>query len=300
MASQSGGPPISPDGRWWWDGQKWQSLYSPDGSHRWDGSAWVPVAAAAAAPVAARPQPSPAGEEAVPSWLPEESAAALQGPPEIAASPSAPAEHLPEWAAPRTRGRPWIVWGSVAVIVGTLGFAVWTLKDHFPALRDFGLNSAPAPAGRATPDPSLSQYQRADQLLNLQLAPMLVTAGRAEQVMATDCGQGHTLDQACRAAMTDTYHKIDLVIQEIDKSDVPPCIQSQLKDYRNLLNLADTNLSMAVQAFDKHDLGMTSQQIQNFATVIQSSGPRAQALQSALDACPKTLPGAKPSPTGSS
>jgi len=100
--------------------------------------------------------------------------------------------------------------------------------------------------------------------------------------------------------MTDVYHKIDLVIQQIDKSDVPPCIQPQLKDYRNLLNLADTNLSMAVQAFDKRDLGMTTQQIQNFATVIQSSGPPG-ALQAAFDACPKTLPGAaSPKPTGSS
>jgi len=298
MAAQSGGPQISPDGRWWWDGQQWQSLYSPDGSHRWDGKAWVPVAAAVAVP----PRPAaPAGGEAVPAWLPEESAAALQGPPQIAASPSAPAEALPEWAAPRSRGRPRIVWGAVAVIAGTLGFTLWTLKDQFPALRDFGLNSAPAPAGRSTPDPSLSQYQRADQLLNLQLAPMLVTAGQAEQVMATDCGQGHVLDQACRAAMTDAYHKIDLVIQQIDKSDAPPCIQPQLKDYRNLLNLADTNLSMAVQAFDKRDLGMTAQQIQNFATVIQSSGARGQALQSALDACPKTLPGGStPKPTGSS
>ena len=296
MASQPGGPPISPDGRWWWDGQRWQSLYSPDGSHRWNGAAWVPVAAPVPAPAAALP---PSGE-GVPSWLPVESAAALQGPPEIAASPNAPAELLPAWAAPRQPGRPWIMWGSLAVIVGTLGVAFWAFKDDFPTLRDFGLNAAPAPAAKATPDPSLSQYQRADQLLNLQLAPMLVTAGQAEQVMAADCAQGHVLDQACRDAMTDVYHKIDLVIQQIDKSDAPPCIQPQLKDYRNLLNLADTNLSQAVQAFDKHDLGMTTQQIQDFANVIQSSGARGQALQAALDACPKTRPGATPQPTGSS
>ncbi len=296
MAVQPGRPPISPDGRWWWDGQKWQSLYSPDGSHRWDGKAWVPVAAAAAASAT-----TPTSGEGVPAWLPAESAAALRGPPEFAASPSAPAEQLPDWAGPRPSGRPWIVWGSVAVIAGTLGLALWALKDHLPALPDFGLHSGgpPAVSTRATPDPTLSQYQRADLLLNVQLAPQLVSIGQAEQAMGTDCGQGHVLEQPCRVAMTDVYHKIDLVIQQIDKSDVPPCIQSQLQDYRNLLNLADTDLSLAVQAFDRHDLGMTTQQIQNFAVVIQSTAPGA--VQAALDACPKTLPGGgTPRPTGSS
>ena len=35
---------VSQDGRWFWDGQKWQSVISPDGKFRWSGTAWVAAA----------------------------------------------------------------------------------------------------------------------------------------------------------------------------------------------------------------------------------------------------------------
>ena len=43
---------LSPDGNWWWDGQRWQDTRrslpcgvqrSPDGSQWWDGVSWRPV-----------------------------------------------------------------------------------------------------------------------------------------------------------------------------------------------------------------------------------------------------------------
>lgn len=34
---------ISPDGRWFWDGQKWLTTSSPDGASKWNGQAWVPA-----------------------------------------------------------------------------------------------------------------------------------------------------------------------------------------------------------------------------------------------------------------
>jgi hypothetical protein len=37
---------VSPDGRWFWDGQKWLTTLSPDGQWRWDGRSWVSAGAA--------------------------------------------------------------------------------------------------------------------------------------------------------------------------------------------------------------------------------------------------------------
>ncbi len=34
---------FSPDGQWWWDGQRWTAAVSPDGAWRWDGTAWRPA-----------------------------------------------------------------------------------------------------------------------------------------------------------------------------------------------------------------------------------------------------------------
>ena len=34
---------LSPDGMFYWDGQRWLSTLSPDGRSRWTGTAWVPT-----------------------------------------------------------------------------------------------------------------------------------------------------------------------------------------------------------------------------------------------------------------
>ena len=53
QAALEGAPfTLSPDGDWWWDGQRWQDTRqslppdiqrSPDGTQWWDGVAWRPV-----------------------------------------------------------------------------------------------------------------------------------------------------------------------------------------------------------------------------------------------------------------
>src|SRR5260370_25210326 len=38
---------ISPDGRWFWDGQRWLTTSSPDGAWNWNGQGWLPPRPAA-------------------------------------------------------------------------------------------------------------------------------------------------------------------------------------------------------------------------------------------------------------
>jgi hypothetical protein len=53
-AMAASGPTMSPDGAYWWDGQRWRDVSvaapataqrSPDGAHWWDGRTWRPVPA---------------------------------------------------------------------------------------------------------------------------------------------------------------------------------------------------------------------------------------------------------------
>jgi len=283
VSQQTGKPPISDDGRFWWDGAAWQPLYSPDGAHRWDGRRWVPVAA-------------PTGD--LPAWLPAESASALHGPPEISGSeiPAEPAAALTPSSGPPAR--PWITWGARAVVVGAIGVVVFALHNQYPNGLPFfggGGSTTVTIGGRATPDPNLSQYDRADRLLNLQLAPRLVEAGKAEQAIAKDCAT--PVSQPCRVALNDTYHKLDAVIQTVDRSDIPPCIQDPLQKFRNALNTAELQLAQAVQALDRSDSAGEVAFIQAFGTAIAGSQADAQAVQAAFATCSKTPP---PKPTGSS
>jgi hypothetical protein len=34
---------FSADGRYWWDGARWQPAVSPDGRWRWNGTQWQPI-----------------------------------------------------------------------------------------------------------------------------------------------------------------------------------------------------------------------------------------------------------------
>jgi hypothetical protein len=105
-------PQLSPDGRYWWDGQTWQPM------------------PAAAAPVAA-----PGPEPARPSWLAE--GVQIPGPPPAAPPPNAAAfapmeEAAPLWAAPPpkrhiiTTVALWagVILGGATILLGLLGVVV--------------------------------------------------------------------------------------------------------------------------------------------------------------------------------
>ncbi len=97
MAEQLQRPPISPDGRFYWDGAQWRSLVSPDGKSIWNGSQWVPL----------EPAPAAAAEAPRPDWLPAESWTVVRPRPKADAAPvaSAPALGAATPPAPRLRVR---------------------------------------------------------------------------------------------------------------------------------------------------------------------------------------------------
>jgi hypothetical protein len=69
-AVNSAHAPLSDDGLFYWDGQKWVSTMSPDGHHRWTGSAWLPVAGIVRGPAYPHPNyPQPAMVRVATPWM---------------------------------------------------------------------------------------------------------------------------------------------------------------------------------------------------------------------------------------
>jgi len=81
MAVNAASAGWSPDGNWFWDGQRWNDAISEDGKWRFDGAAWVPFTGARSAmPVPIPPPPSalapslppppvPGASGPMPSWV---------------------------------------------------------------------------------------------------------------------------------------------------------------------------------------------------------------------------------------
>ena len=95
-------PPISDDGRWWWDGSAWRPLFSADGRHRWTGSDWAAVDASAVQPQGDPPahppgqvEPAPAAEASSPEADPADPANTWDQAPADAWNPG-PIEPAPE------------------------------------------------------------------------------------------------------------------------------------------------------------------------------------------------------------
>jgi hypothetical protein len=105
-------PGWSPDGNWFWDGERWNDAISEDGKWRFDGSAWVaftgartpmpspipaPPSSPSSSPAAAPAAPVPPSAQAVlPSWVdPSEVERIEREKQERAAIAAQPVEPLP-------------------------------------------------------------------------------------------------------------------------------------------------------------------------------------------------------------
>src|SRR2546426_6641756 len=93
---QLAGPPISPDGHYWWDGQAWQ-----------------PMPAAAPAPA---PAP-PVAVEAPPSWLAAPPQAAAPAPSAAAVGAYEPAPTPAAWVTPQPpTSRTWVYLAGFLIV----------------------------------------------------------------------------------------------------------------------------------------------------------------------------------------
>ena len=178
-------PQISPDGHYWWDGQAWRPM---------------PDAAPAPAPA------PPVTTEAPPSWLaapPQAAAPAAPEPPAGVVEPSAPA---PVWATPQPpASRTWIyMTGFMMIAIIAIGAFV-----VYPMLKPSANVTASV---QVSPTPLLSDYERADRFLNVDLAPSLATSNEALPPVTSKCTS--TLPPPCKDALI----ALDKAMTEVDEA----------------------------------------------------------------------------------
>ena len=261
-------PPISPDGHYWWDGQAWQPI--PQAS--------APVQAAAPAPAAQEP----------PSWL------AVQPPPQpppASFSPEPvyqqPAYEQPPagaaaWATPAPpSNRFWIyATGLLLIVVIAIGGVV-----GYNALHSAGSTSV----AQATPSPIISDYERADRFLNVDLGPSLVEANQAIPAVTKNCTS--SLPPPCKDALiTLNNAMVDLgKAMQTYQYDVPICIGRQVDQFKNDWNGMEQGLSSAIAGFNDNSRDEIVQGLQRFAALGQYMKPDVDRISAAQKTCSHTV-----------
>lgn len=265
---QPGTPPISPDGRYWWDGQQWQPLFTPDGMQRWNGQQWIPLSApfgqpAPVAPVAAPPPAveKPAWLDQAPTWLAGPPAApAPQTPPAVVEQPAA-ARAWEGLARPRSRT---MIYGTALLLIAVLGFGGWVARGQLLA----SLASNGASSQTASPTPLLSEYERADRYLNLELGPPLLDATNTLTPLENACTA--SLPPPCKDALIATEKAMVKAEDVMNRTrDIPPCIAREMAQFKDDWVGMEQGLSLSIQGYQDNNRQLIIQGFQRFASIAQ-------------------------------
>ena len=270
-AAPPGSPQISPDGHFWWDGQAWQPM-------------------PAAAPPAGAPAPVPAGAPASsqPAWL-DQPAAWLAAPPEAAASappsveavePPAPA---PAWVTPQPpASRMWIyMTGFLMIAIILIGAFV-----VYPMLKPSAEITATV---QVSPSPLISDYERADRFLNVDLAPSLASTNVALPAVTSKCTS--SLPPACKDALI----ALDKAMGDVDQAmvnyqrDIPVCIGRAVQQFKDDWTGMEQGVAQAVSGYTANSRALIIQGLQKFSAIAKFVKPDVDRINQAEQTCSKTV-----------
>jgi hypothetical protein len=254
-----GPPQISPDGKWVWDGQKWQPIPPMEGD--------APAPAASSIPYVA-PQPQPE--------------AAVYSPAEI--SP-------PLWQQPAspTQLSPYRIAAAGAVVLVLV----------LVLLNATSIISIPWPWAQAgptvtmihgSPKPIVSDYVLASTFLDNALGPAIVSLANTLPAVQASCAPATNLSSACRTAINATNTQMLNVLSVIDHAGIPACIAVGIKALRNDLQGMSGGIGVALHGFQDNSSDEVNTGIYHFAVVAQSLQPDANAINAEVATCPKVLP----------
>ena len=261
-------PPISPDGNYWWDGHAWQPMPFPAAR-----PVATPTPAIQAAPVAA----------AQPAWLDQplpslepEPAPVVQAAPEVAPAPT--------WQAPAARSsRTWIyITGALLIVV--IAVTGLYLGTQF---RDQARNTAAVVS--PSPSPIVSDYERADRFLNVDITPPLTEVDGAVPAVQKNCTT--KLPASCKDAlivMNKAMIGVDDAIAK-NQADIPVCIARSVQQFQFDWRGMEQGVSQAIAGFSANSRSLIVAGLVKYGEIAQYLKPDVDRINKALAACPKTV-----------
>ena len=265
MPGPMSGPQISPDGNYWWDGQAWQPMPAP-----------------AAPAVAAQPQ---AADQ--PAWLDQPAgAAATDVAPNLVPEPALIHDDVVQpWnaPAPRSSSRTWIYVTGAALIAVIALTALYVGSQ----LRAYGQNTAAVVS--PSPSPIMSDYEKADRFLNVDLTPPLSAVGDAVPAVNKSCTT--KLPPSCKDAlivMNKAMLGVDNAIAE-NQADIPVCIARSVQQFQFDWRGMEQGVSTAISGYNANSRALIISGLAKYGEIAKFLNPDVERINKALTACPKTV-----------
>jgi hypothetical protein len=267
--SQPATPPLSPDGNYWWDGQAWQPMPFP-GAHP------APAQVAQAASVAVNQ----------PAWLDQPVAPAAEAMPNQIPEPALiqePVVQLWNTPAPRGRSRTWIY------VTGGLLIAVMAVTALYVGsqLRSYSQNAAVVVS--PSPSPIISDYERADRFLNVDVTPPLAEVNDAVPAVNKNCTT--KLPPSCKDALIVMNRAMVGVDDAIAKNqaDIPVCIARPVQQFQFDWRGMEQGVSQAIAGFTANSRALIISGLVKYGEIAKYLQPDVDRISKALTTCPKTV-----------
>lgn len=276
MSAEPGPPPIqppqlSPDGKYVWDGSKWQPIADPsEPTHRGIFAAWNAIQVAPFDPSAEVAQPAP---------VPTQAQVQVQTPMQIA-EPAPEIDYsytindptiTPLWAQPAKSGMTNFLYAGAGIVVLVIAVMLLNSFNFFQNLpwNSAGSSSTPVVSPQPTPvvDNTRSDFGRADRFLNGSLVPAVATLADVMQQMQTCNG---TPSNSCYDAIVATEPEIKKVLAVVDQGTIPLCIAAPMKSFRSDLVNMEAGLQLSLKGYKNNNRGDVGNGITIFARSSQA------------------------------
>lgn len=215
-----------------------------------------------------------------PAWLDQPLPQAAAPPP-----PEPEPEQVPAWVAPQPKSsRLWIYLTGLLLIVVMAGGGVW-VRGQIIANQASDQATAAGP-----PTPLLSDYERADRFLNIELSPVFVGLVTPLQNVQKDCSP-KTMVPACKPdliALNQAMNTGDDVLSR--QRDIPACIAREVNQLKYDWQTMETGVSLAISGYNDNSNSLYLQGMFRFAELAQYIKPDADRITTAKANCPQTTP----------
>jgi hypothetical protein len=213
-----------------------------------------------------------------PAWLD-------QPPPEIPIPPPPQPQpkEVPAWVTPQPKSsRLWIYLTGLLLIVVIAGGGIWVRGQ---ILANQASDQA---AAMASPTPLLSDYERADRFLNIQLTPAFAALVTPLQNVEKDCSP-KTMVPACKPDLIATDQAMITGDDALNQQrDIPTCIAREVNQFKYDWQGMEQGVSLAISGYNNNSYDLYLQGMVKFAEIAQYIKPDMDRITTAEKTCPKT------------